>query len=127
VFVVLNHLFNDLGYNPTKSIPGQHGYLWWLAWLDHNARTLFSVQDAASVFRPLFAQISCAQLENLLTAAPIAVPVLNFSPVQSICDTLGLGSAAKDKGTKTAAATPTAATTPTAAATPTAVTPGGKP
>ena len=79
VFTVLNHLFNDLGYNPTKSVPGQHGYLWWLAWLDHNARTLFSVQDAASVFRPLFVQISCAQLQNLLTAAPIAVPVLNFS------------------------------------------------
>ena len=98
VFVVLNHLFNDLGYNPSKSIPGQHGYLWWLAWLDHNARTLFSVQDAASVFRPLFVQISCAQLQNLLTAAPIAVPVLNFSPVKSICNTLGLGSAAKDHG-----------------------------
>jgi len=46
-FGVLNHLFNMLGYNPGDSpTGGQHGYLWWLAWLDHNVRTLFSIQDA---------------------------------------------------------------------------------
>ena len=42
-FVVLNHLVNMLGYSPGG---GQHGYLWWLAWLGHNTRTLFSLQDA---------------------------------------------------------------------------------
>ncbi len=48
-----------LGYNPGGA---QHGYLWWLAWLDHNARTLFSLQDANGDFRPLFLQASCATL-----------------------------------------------------------------
>ena len=101
-FVVLNHLFNMLGYSPGG---GQHGYLWWLAWLDHNARTLFSVQDAASVFRPLFVQVSCAQLVNIATAAAPAVPILNLEPVQAICSALGLAGS-KDTGTGTA--TPTA-------------------
>ena len=43
VFGVLGHLVNMLGYSPGG---GQHGYLWWLSWLAHNTRTLFSVQDA---------------------------------------------------------------------------------
>jgi phospholipid/cholesterol/gamma-HCH transport system substrate-binding protein len=62
-FGTLNHLENMLGYDPGG---GQHGYLWWLAWLDHNARTLFSVQDANGVFRPLFLQASCATLAQLI-------------------------------------------------------------
>ena len=123
-FAVLNHLFNLLGYSPGG---GQHGYLWWLAWLDHNARTLFSVQDAASSFRPLFIQISCSQLLHLTSAAPVAVPVLNFGVVQSICNTLGLG-AAKDTGRASGAASakPTGTSSP-AASTPAASTPATKP
>ena len=92
-FTVLNHLFNMLGYSPGG---GQHGYLWWLAWLDHNARTLFSVQDADGVFRPLFIQLSCAELARIATFAPPVVGVLNLAPVQSICNSLGLG-ASKDQ------------------------------
>jgi phospholipid/cholesterol/gamma-HCH transport system substrate-binding protein len=67
-FVTLNHLVNMLGYNPGDSTDGsgQHGYLWWLAWLDHNVRTLFSVQDANGIFRPLFLQASCATLSQLI-------------------------------------------------------------
>jgi phospholipid/cholesterol/gamma-HCH transport system substrate-binding protein len=66
-FDVLNRFVNMLGYNPGDSpTGGPHGYLWWLAWLDHNARTLFSVQDANGVFRPLFLQASCATLAQLI-------------------------------------------------------------
>jgi phospholipid/cholesterol/gamma-HCH transport system substrate-binding protein len=67
VFGVLNHLFNMLGYSPA----GQHGYLWWLAWLDHDARTVFGVQDANGDFRPLFLQASCATLNQIANATPI--------------------------------------------------------
>ena len=59
VFVTLNHFVNMVGYNPGDA---EHGYLWWLAWLNHNARTLFSIQDANGDFRPLFLQASCATL-----------------------------------------------------------------
>jgi phospholipid/cholesterol/gamma-HCH transport system substrate-binding protein len=61
-FNVLNHLFNMLNFNPSA---GQHSYLWWLAWLDHNARTVFSMQDANGVMRPLFLQATCYTLKGL--------------------------------------------------------------
>ena len=61
VFVVLNHFVNMLGYSPGG---GQHGYLWWLAWLGHNTRTLFSVQDANGPYRPVFIQFSCSQINR---------------------------------------------------------------
>jgi phospholipid/cholesterol/gamma-HCH transport system substrate-binding protein len=79
VFGTLNHLVNMLGYYPGGQ---QHGYLWWLAWLDHDARTLFSVQDANGVFRPLFLQASCASLAQLASfSAGLAETVLNLTPI----------------------------------------------
>ena len=70
-FVTLNHWLNDLGYYPTGT--RQHGYLWWLSWLGHMGRTLFSVQDANGDFRQVFPQVSCATLqglENLVVQQP---------------------------------------------------------
>jgi phospholipid/cholesterol/gamma-HCH transport system substrate-binding protein len=64
-FTVLNHLGNMLGFNPGNT---EHGYLWWLAWLDHNARTLFATQDANGDFRPLFIQASCATYTQLINS-----------------------------------------------------------
>ena len=100
-FVVLNHLFNILGYSPGG---GQHGYLWWLAWLDHNARTLFSVQDANGVFRPLFLQFSCQQL-GMLANPPSVLPglgavagLLNTSPANAACQAAGLGTTSPTGG-----------------------------
>jgi phospholipid/cholesterol/gamma-HCH transport system substrate-binding protein len=80
VFVTLNHFVNMAGYNPGDT---EHGYLWWLAWLNHNARTLFSVQDANGDFRPLFLQASCATLAQLVNATPAAAAVLNLTPILS--------------------------------------------
>ena len=85
VFFVLNHLVNMLGYSPGGA---QHGYLWWLAWLGHNTRTLFSVQDANGSYRPLFIQFSCAQVK-LLTGATspfgLVGSLLNLAPLKSFC------------------------------------------
>jgi phospholipid/cholesterol/gamma-HCH transport system substrate-binding protein len=78
VFNVLNHLGNMLGYNPGDT---EHGYLWWLAWLDHNARTLFAVQDANGDFRPLFLQASCASLAQIANASPLQEVVMNLTPI----------------------------------------------
>lgn len=85
-FTVVNHLANMLGYNPGNT---EHGYLWWLAWLDHDVRTLFSVQDANGDFRPLFLQASCAtytQLINSLNAGSAGLGsefegLLNVTPI----------------------------------------------
>jgi phospholipid/cholesterol/gamma-HCH transport system substrate-binding protein len=85
-FDVVNRFVNMLGYNPGDT---EHGYLWWLAWLDHNARTLFSVQDANGDFRPLFLQASCATYTQLINSLNLASgglgsefeSVLNLSPI----------------------------------------------
>ncbi len=78
VFNVLNHFGNMLGYNPGDT---EHGYLWWLAWLDHNARTLFSVQDANGDFRPLFLQASCATLAQIANNSPLQEVIMNLTPI----------------------------------------------
>jgi len=77
-FEVLNHLFNELGYYPSG---GQHGYLWWLAWADHNARSVFSVQDANGDFRQLFLQASCASLSQIASNVPGSEALLNLTPI----------------------------------------------
>jgi phospholipid/cholesterol/gamma-HCH transport system substrate-binding protein len=77
-FTVLNHFGNMLGYNPGNT---EHGYLWWLAWLDHNVRTLFSVQDANGDFRPLFLQASCATYAQLANDSPLEEVVMNLTPI----------------------------------------------
>ena len=46
-FTVLNHLFNLVGYNPNgREDPSkdsrEEGYLFWIAWLQHNGAALFS-------------------------------------------------------------------------------------
>jgi phospholipid/cholesterol/gamma-HCH transport system substrate-binding protein len=85
VFGVVNHFVNMLGYSPG---PGQHGYLWWLAWLGHNTRTLFSVQDANGPYRPLFIQFSCSQIKLLTgSGSPFALVggLLNLAPLRTHC------------------------------------------
>ncbi len=118
-FTVLNHLFNMLGFFPGG---GQHGYLWWLAWLDHNARTLFSNQDAIGAVRPLFIQFTCGQLGGILSSGPFAAvgAFLNLTPAVTACKTLGLASdragASRSSGgaaTASGSATTTASSTTT--------------
>jgi phospholipid/cholesterol/gamma-HCH transport system substrate-binding protein len=77
-FQVLNHLFNILGYSPSG---GQHGYLWWLAWGDHEARTVFATQDSNGVFRQLFAQASCASLAQEAQNVPGSDAILNVTGI----------------------------------------------
>jgi len=80
VFTVVNHLANLLGYNPGSQI---HGYLWWLAWADHNARSLFAVQDANGDYRQLFLQASCATLAQIANGVNGALTevLLNLTPI----------------------------------------------
>ncbi len=82
VFTVLNHFVNMVGFNSEPS--GQHSYLYWLAWLNHDARTLFSVQDANGIFRPLFLQAGCATYEQILHFQPSIAAVLDPT-ITSVC------------------------------------------
>jgi phospholipid/cholesterol/gamma-HCH transport system substrate-binding protein len=85
VFGVLNRFVNMLGYFPGG---GQHGYLWWLAWLGHNTRTLFSIQDANGPYRPLFIQFSCSQIGLLTNPGSnfaLVGSLLNLAPLRPHC------------------------------------------
>ena len=73
-FKVLNHFVNMVGYNTEPA--GQHNYLWWIAWLNHEVRTLFSVQDANGVFRPIFLESSCSTYSELLSFNQAAAALL---------------------------------------------------
>jgi phospholipid/cholesterol/gamma-HCH transport system substrate-binding protein len=77
-FKIFNHFLNMLGYSPAAP---QHGYLWWLAWLDHNARSVFSNQDANGDYRNLFVQLSCDSMVQTVNASPLSEVVLNLTPI----------------------------------------------
>ena len=68
-FVVLNHLFNMLGFNkngregPDVSARDE-GYLFWLAWLNHDGAALFSSSDAHGTFRPVTIASTCQTLKQ---------------------------------------------------------------
>ena len=69
-FTVLNHFLNLAGYNEKgrqgPAVPGRdEGYLFWLAWLQHNGAALFSSSDANGPFRPVTLGGSCTVLKEL--------------------------------------------------------------
>jgi phospholipid/cholesterol/gamma-HCH transport system substrate-binding protein len=69
-FTALNHLFNMLGYNP-KGTEGptvaarDEGFLFWLAWLNHDGGALFSSSDANGPFRPVTFVAPCSTLKQI--------------------------------------------------------------
>jgi phospholipid/cholesterol/gamma-HCH transport system substrate-binding protein len=80
VFGVVNNLVNMIGFNPGNT---EHGYLFWLAWLFHNGRTLFGTQDANGDYRPIFLQANCATLASLANGFPGAAALYGLTPILS--------------------------------------------
>jgi phospholipid/cholesterol/gamma-HCH transport system substrate-binding protein len=74
-FTVLNHLFNMVGFNPNgREGPDvakrDEGFLFWLAWLDHNGAALFSSSDANGPLRPVTLGAPCSTLKQTGDANP---------------------------------------------------------
>src|SRR3954453_10737043 len=68
-FTVLNHLFNMLGFNPNgregpEVAKRDEGFLFWIAWLDHDGGALFSGADAHGPFRPVTLGAPCSTLKQ---------------------------------------------------------------
>jgi phospholipid/cholesterol/gamma-HCH transport system substrate-binding protein len=82
-FADLNQLFNALAYNP----PGtEEGYLFWLAWLNHNINNIFLTQDANGPLRRGLILQSCvtAQFaEGLAASRPFLRTLQQVSNVPS--------------------------------------------
>lgn len=71
---VLNYVVNQLGYNPPGS---EEGYLFWLAWFNHNANSILSIEDAhGAVWRGLVV-VGCSTAGQALGANPALAPLLN--------------------------------------------------
>jgi phospholipid/cholesterol/gamma-HCH transport system substrate-binding protein len=69
-FTVVNHFLNLAGYNEKgrqgPAVAGRdEGYLFWLAWLQHNGAALFSSSDANGPFRPVTLGGTCTVLKEL--------------------------------------------------------------
>jgi phospholipid/cholesterol/gamma-HCH transport system substrate-binding protein len=74
-FTVLNHLFNLAGYNPNgREDPSkdtrEEGYLFWIAWLQHNGASLFSTSDANGPFRAVTLGGTCGVLKSITGENP---------------------------------------------------------
>lgn len=74
-FTVLNHLFNMVGFNPggregPDVAKRDEGFLFWIAWLDHNGASLFSSSDADGPFRPITLGANCSTLKQTGDANP---------------------------------------------------------
>jgi len=85
-FTVLNHLFNLLGYNPngredpTKDTRDE-GYLFWLAWLQHNGASAFANADANGTFRPVTLVSTCETIKDSVANTPAAAFITGFTNV----------------------------------------------
>jgi hypothetical protein len=61
-----------VGYNKNgREDPGKdgrdEGFLFWLAWLNHNGAALFSSSDANGPFRPVTIGATCSAAKQLVT------------------------------------------------------------
>jgi phospholipid/cholesterol/gamma-HCH transport system substrate-binding protein len=71
---VLEYLVNELGYNP----PGpEEGYLFWLAWNNHNANNILSVEDAHGATWRGLAMVGCSSAAQVIGANPMLAPLLS--------------------------------------------------
>jgi phospholipid/cholesterol/gamma-HCH transport system substrate-binding protein len=68
-FVEFQALGNALGYNPPGS--AEEGYLFWLAWLNHNTNALFFSQDAMG---PMFRTVVMFGCQTAGLAEGVATP-----------------------------------------------------
>jgi phospholipid/cholesterol/gamma-HCH transport system substrate-binding protein len=71
---VLNYVVNELGYNP----PGpEEGYLFWVAWFNHNAASILSIEDAHGATWRGLVMVGCSSLGAVLGSNPALAPLLN--------------------------------------------------
>ena len=73
-FKVVNSLFNTLAFNPAGA--AEEGFLFWVAWANHDAATIFGTQDAHGPIRRGLIITSCDSL-SLLNQVVAANPPLN--------------------------------------------------
>ncbi|HEX2084105.1 MAG TPA: MlaD family protein [Solirubrobacteraceae bacterium] len=74
-FVVLNNLFNMLGYNRDgregpEVRTRDEGYLFWIAWLGHVGGAVFATSDNGGTLRPTAIQANCQTIKASIAETP---------------------------------------------------------
>jgi phospholipid/cholesterol/gamma-HCH transport system substrate-binding protein len=74
-FSVLNAFLNMATYNqdgrePPEKASRQEGFLFWLAWVNHQALNLFSSADAHGTFRPVTLGAPCQTVKQIVDERP---------------------------------------------------------
>ena len=69
-FVVLNKLLNMVGFNeggrqPASDAGRDEGFLFWIAWLNHNAANVWGTSDAHGPMRPVALGVTCATAKQI--------------------------------------------------------------
>jgi phospholipid/cholesterol/gamma-HCH transport system substrate-binding protein len=82
----LNRVGTMAAYNPrgaeAPGTPGRdEGYLFWAAWLGHNANSIFSAGDAHGFFRRIYLTMGCDEALSLLGASPLAPTLTGLAPL----------------------------------------------
>ena len=97
-FVVLNHLFNMLAYNPggaeaptsANLQTRREGFLFFISWLGHQATNLFSTADAHGSYRPTTVGGFCSALRAILEEQPELAAVFENNIVSTLLVTPGV-------------------------------------
>ncbi len=84
---IINRLGNMAAYNPRGAedalSPGtsgrDEGYLYWLAWLGHDANSVFQAGDAHGFYRRIYLTMTCSSAAQLLAGTPLQPIITPFS------------------------------------------------
>jgi phospholipid/cholesterol/gamma-HCH transport system substrate-binding protein len=80
----INRLGNMVAYNPDGANPPgspnrDEGYLYWLAWLGHNANSVFQAGDAHGFYRRVYFTGSCDSMASVLASSPLFPIITPFA------------------------------------------------
>ena len=83
---VVNHLLNELGYNPAPNAgpftgKGTRGYLFWIAWGAHAATSIYSTQDAHNIYRSVAVGMACDTVRETIQQEPALEFINNLTAI----------------------------------------------
>jgi phospholipid/cholesterol/gamma-HCH transport system substrate-binding protein len=76
--------YNPGGANPPGSPTRDEGYLYWLAWLNHDANSVFQAADGVGFWRRFIVTQNCGTALSILAASPLAPVVSGLSPLSKL-------------------------------------------
>ncbi len=76
--------YNPDGANPPGSANRDEGYLYWLAWLNHNANSVFQAGDANGFDRRFMLTQSCATALSVLASSPLEPVISGLAPLSQV-------------------------------------------